>query len=155
MGRRLRPCGGGSRRQRGRDGADFDLCSGALVIVADAHGDELPLDFPVRLISSDELWDQAVPATDLPLPQRHEIACITYTSGTTGASKGVLLPWGRMWPDVAWVELTGDDIYYSPFPVFHMAGLLPLAWLGFPGGQVVLRDSFKTQQFWNDIRKFG
>jgi crotonobetaine/carnitine-CoA ligase len=132
-----------------------DLPRLEMVIVADAHDDEIPSDFPIRLISSDELWDQAVAAADLPLPQRHEIACITYTSGTTGASKGVLLPWGRMWPDVAWIDLTGDDVYYSPFPVFHMAGLLPLAWLGFPGGQVVLRDSFKTQQFWSDIRRFG
>src|SRR3546814_11452979 len=26
-------------------------------------------------------------------PQDHEIACISYTSGTTGPLKGVLLPW--------------------------------------------------------------
>jgi crotonobetaine/carnitine-CoA ligase len=60
-----------------------------------------------------------------------------------------------MWPEAAWIELTGEDVYYSPFPLFHMAGLLPLSWLGFPGGQVVLRDSFSTQHFWEDVRKFG
>ena len=51
--------------------------------------------------------------------------------------------------------MSGDDVYYCPFPVFHLSGMLPLAWLGFPGGQVVLRDSFKTQFFWDDIRSFG
>jgi crotonobetaine/carnitine-CoA ligase len=51
--------------------------------------------------------------------------------------------------------MSGDDVYYCPFPVFHLSGMLPLAWLGFPGGQVVLRDSFKTQCFWDDIRTYG
>lgn len=133
--------------------ADLDLLE--IVIVTDAEDDDLPARFPVQLVTSRELWDRAAPATGLSLPRRHELACITYTSGTTGPSKGVLLPWGRMWPDVAWTELTGEDVYYSPFPVFHMAGLLPLSWLAFPGGQVVLRDSFKTQPFWDDIRKYG
>jgi crotonobetaine/carnitine-CoA ligase len=87
--------------------------------------------------------------------QRHEISSITYTSGTTGAFKGVLVPWGRLWPEVAWLDLGPDDIYYSPFPVFHLSGLCPMAWLGFPGGQVVLRESFKTPQFWDDVRGFG
>ena len=89
------------------------------------------------------------------MPERHDIACISYTSGTTGASKGVLVPWGRLWPNEAWIDLTGDDVYYCSFPVFHMSGMLPLAWVGFPGGQVVLRESFKTQHFWEDVRKFG
>jgi carnitine-CoA ligase len=126
-----------------------------LVIVADAEPSELPVDCPVRLISAHELWDSASPASDLDVPRRHEIACISYTSGTTGPSKGVLIPWGRMWPNESWIDMTGDDVYYCAFPVFHLSGLLPLAWLGFPGGQVVLRDSFKTQVFWDDVRQFS
>ncbi len=125
------------------------------VIVPDAAAEELPSDGPIRLVAAEELWDAARPATDLPVPERHDLACISYTSGTTGASKGVLVPWGRLWPNEAWIEVTGDDVYYCPFPVFHMSGMLPLAWLGFPGGQVVLRESFKTQHFWEDVRKFG
>ena len=126
-----------------------------LVIVPDATADELPSDGPIRLVAAEDLWDAARPATDLPVPERHDLACISYTSGTTGASKGVLVPWGRLWPNEAWIEVTGDDVYYCPFPVFHMSGMLPLAWLGFPGGQVVLRESFKTQHFWEDVQKFG
>jgi carnitine-CoA ligase len=126
-----------------------------LVIVADVDASELPTDFPVRLVTAGELWRDAAPATDLEVPRRHEIACISYTSGTTGPSKGVLVPWGRLWPNESWIDMSGDDVYYCPFPVFHLSGMLPLAWLGFPGGQVVLRDSFKTQFFWDDIRAFG
>jgi crotonobetaine/carnitine-CoA ligase len=124
-----------------------------LVIVADAG--DLPADFPVPLVPASQLWDAARPAAGLTVPRRHEIACISYTSGTTGPSKGVLVPWGRFWPNEMWIDMTGDDIYYCPFPVFHLSGMLPLAWLGFPGGQVVLRDSFKTTAFWNDVRSFG
>ncbi len=127
----------------------------SLVIVPDAEPAELPSDFPVRVVSASELWADASPARDLTIPQRHEIACISYTSGTTGPSKGVIIPWGRMWPNESWIDMSGDDTYYCAFPVFHLSGMLPLAWLGFPGGQVVLRDSFKTQSFWDDVRKYG
>jgi crotonobetaine/carnitine-CoA ligase len=126
-----------------------------LVIVADAQPEDLPRDFPVPLVSAAELWEEAKPALDLSLPQRHEIACICYTSGTTGASKGVLMPWGRLWPDPLFIDMTGEDIFYCPFPVFHVSALSPLAWFGFPGGQVVLRESFKTQYFWDDVRAFN
>jgi crotonobetaine/carnitine-CoA ligase len=126
-----------------------------LVIVPDAEPPALPSDFPVPLVAGSTLWDTAEPAYDLPIPERHEIACISYTSGTTGPSKGVLVPWGRLWPNAMWTDMTGDDIYYCPFPVFHLSGMLPLAWFGFPGGQVVLRESFKTTSFWDDVRKFG
>lgn len=125
------------------------------VIVADADAEQLPADFPVPLVAASQLWAAAQPATDLAVPQRHEIACISYTSGTTGPSKGVLIPWGRMWPNAMWTDVTGEDIYYCPFPVFHLSGMLPLAWFGFPGGQVVLRESFKTTAFWDDVRKHG
>jgi crotonobetaine/carnitine-CoA ligase len=126
-----------------------------LVIVPDAGPGDLPAGFPVPLVAAADLWDAAEPATDLPVPERHELACITYTSGTTGPSKGVLVPWGRLWPNHAWIDLAGDDVYYCPFPVFHLSGMLPLAWLGFPGGQVVLREGFKTPRFWTDVRTHG
>jgi carnitine-CoA ligase len=124
-----------------------------LVIVTDAA--DLPPDFPVPLVAASQLWDAARPTKGLAVPRRHEIACISYTSGTTGPSKGVLVPWGRLWPNELWIDLTGDDVYYCPYPVFHLSGMLPLAWLGFPGGQVVLREEFKTARFWADVRAFG
>ena len=51
-----------------------------------------------------------------------------------------------------WLDMTADDVHYCPFPVFHMSGMLPLAWLGFPGGQVVLRDGVQDPAFWDDVR---
>ena len=54
-----------------------------------------------------------------------------------------------------WMDLTGDDACYDPFPSFHLSGSSALAWLGFPGGRVVLRDGFKTRLFWEEVRAFG
>jgi crotonobetaine/carnitine-CoA ligase len=133
--------------------AQLDLLE--LVIVPDAEPGDLPASFPVPLVTASELWDAATPATDLSVPERHEIACISYTSGTTGASKGVLVPWGRLWPNVTWMDLTSDDVWYGPYPVFHLSGMLPIAHLAFPGAQVVLRESFKTAEYWKDVREYG
>jgi carnitine-CoA ligase len=132
-----------------------DLGQLKLVIVPDADEAELPAPFPVPLVRAAELWEAARPASDLAVPERHEVACISYTSGTTGPSKGVLVPWGRFWPNETWTDILDDDIYYCPFPVFHLSGMLPLAWAGFPGAQIVLRDAFKTQDYWADVRRFG
>ena len=65
-----------------------------LVIVPDAEPRDLPGGFPVPLVTGAELWDDARADLDLETPQRHETACISYTSGTTGPSKGVLIPLG-------------------------------------------------------------
>jgi carnitine-CoA ligase len=126
-----------------------------LIIVPDLAPSDLPADYPITIVAASDLWATANPIADDTPPQRHEIACISYTSGTTGASKGVLVPWGRFWPNEMWLDMTGDDVYYCPFPAFHLSGMLPLAWLGFPGGQVILRESFKTEPFWDDIRTFN
>jgi crotonobetaine/carnitine-CoA ligase len=122
------------------------------VIVPDAEGD-LPATFPLELLRGEQVLAAAGTETTRSAPERHDIACVSYTSGTTGPSKGVLVPWGRFWPNATWTDLTGDDAYYCPFPVFHLSGMVPLAWLGAVGGRVVLRESFKTQSFWEDVRR--
>jgi len=60
-----------------------------------------------------------------------DIAMILYTSGTTSNPKGCLLSGasliqnGRALADV--YEMTGDDSFWSPLPMFHIAATFPLA----------------------------
>jgi carnitine-CoA ligase len=87
-----------------------------------------------------------------------DLLYILYTSGTTGRSKGVC--YTNL--SAAWLvqacfetlELRGDDVGYSMFPLFHTMGRSALVtasmWLG---TRVVLRPRFSTRGFWQDIRE--
>jgi crotonobetaine/carnitine-CoA ligase len=67
-----------------------------------------------------------------PGPEPWDICSVMYTSGTTGPSKGVLVPWAQ------YLASTVSQ------PIEHMAALV--------GGRVVIRDTFSTSRFWHDIR---
>lgn len=91
-------------------------------------------------------------------PAAHDVGCIVYTSGTTGPSKGVLVPWGQMYygalgpPEDA---LLPGEAYYSTLPTFHMSGKYSIYIPMLRGGHLVMRDAFSVSHFWDDIRRFG
>lgn len=67
-------------------------------------------------------------AASHPEPATDSIALILYTSGTTGAPKGVLLPRAAIAADLdalaeAW-QWTTDDILVHGLPLFHVHGLV-------------------------------
>ncbi|KWF22791.1 hypothetical protein WT56_01210 [Burkholderia pseudomultivorans] len=79
-------------------------------------------------------------------------ASIQFTSGTTGPSKGVLLPFASLHLNaeqiVATYGLTADDIFMSPFPLFHGSGrqnsLYPML---LAGGLCTLYPKFSGSRF--------
>lgn len=113
---------------------------------------------PYRILSREEFLTDAYPDTSLLGPDVSDIATIMYTSGTTGASKGVLMPWGQMHKtasaDIFVGDFTPEDAYYLPFPLFHISGKGPIYTFLINGGRVVLKESFKTEEFWSDIEKY-
>jgi crotonobetaine/carnitine-CoA ligase len=92
-------------------------------------------------------------------PRARDIASILYTSGTTGLSKGVLVPWAQIHAtttgSIPVADLTPADVYYSPFPLFHISGKFPLFLMALLGSQVVIREAFDTKVFWEEVAEYG
>ncbi|SAM84446.1 related to long-chain-fatty-acid-CoA ligase [Ustilago bromivora] len=78
-----------------------------------------------KLLTIEHLWAEgkANPA-ESHLPTRDNVACIMYTSGSTGAPKGVILTHGNLVASIAAVELHVGDLL-SPTDTF--LAYLPLA----------------------------
>lgn len=114
---------------------------------------------PLSIVAASDLLDVDHPEPDLARPAPHETACILYTSGTTGPSKGVVIPWAQAYATATGaIPLDGlgaDDAWYSPYPMFHMSGKLAFYASAIFGGRFVLRPVFKTDEFWDDIRRFS
>ena len=126
------------------------------IVVADRN--DVTSDLPFRVIGRSDFLAGAAPATDLDGPGPADIATVMYTSGTTGPSKGVLVPWAQLHATASTSIFTGDfgadDAYYLPFPLFHISGKGPVYTFALVGGRVVMRPSFNTSAFWDDIRRY-
>lgn len=120
--------------------------------------ENLPFDVTVRReFLSDSLDIDSFRAAQVTLK---DPCMLMYTSGTTGPSKGVLLPWGAF--VLSSHNLVGgtdafnaEDIMYLPFPMFHISGTQFSSIVARTGGTVVLRETFSTDEFWSDITTFG
>ncbi|PUA17722.1 AMP-binding protein [Glaciimonas sp. PCH181] len=116
--------------------------------------------------TGNSFFDLRVPLTkcELPplaLPQlaSHDLACIVYTSGTTGPSKGVMMSWRQLIETARWCipieDLTSEDIWYCPWQLYHVSGKLSVVGTAMANATLVLRETFSTSQFWDDIKRFG
>lgn len=89
---------------------------------------------------------------------RADPACVILTSGTTGRSKGVVVPWGRCAGTLQLAEALdpdGDGTYYNPFPTFHWSARGPVYRAAARGTSMVTREGFKTSAWLDDVRRFA
>ena len=95
--------------------------SGAQLLLSDRHSDEPPTVPVVAVPIVQGSFSGPVPHPDSP-------AMIVYTSGTTGAPKGVVLSYRAIAADIdalaeAW-HWTPDDLLVHGLPLFHVHGLI-------------------------------
>ncbi|TNE35580.1 MAG: ATP-dependent acyl-CoA ligase [Alphaproteobacteria bacterium] len=86
-----------------------------------------------------------------------DLQSIIYTSGTTGPSKGVLSSYLHLYTMTTSLNkmLTPDDRRLVNLPLFHAGGTSSIYGMLTKGGAIALVDSFKTDRFWDTIRRSG
>ncbi|MCP3709905.1 AMP-binding protein [Paraburkholderia sp. CNPSo 3274] len=93
-------------------------------------------------------------------PDCADIALLMYTSGTTGAPKGVLLSHENLYANARNISLehrlADDDRVLASLPLYHINGLVVtlLAPL-WHAGSVVLTPRFSGRTFWRDAASYG
>jgi crotonobetaine/carnitine-CoA ligase len=107
-------------------------------------------------------WDdwRGAKLFESPPPSAQDLACIMYTSGTSGPAKGVLMPhahcalFGIGIIDA--LQIQADDRYYISLPLFHANGLLmQLGATLLAGIPAVIRPRFSASEWSDDIRTHG
>jgi crotonobetaine/carnitine-CoA ligase len=140
-----------------QSGARFIVASGEL---AQAVGQVLP-GLRDRGVDVDVLDLDGWRARDEyagPMPAASDVACIMFTSGTTGPSKGVLMPHAHCYlfglGSIEALGLTSADRYYVSMPLFHANGLfMQLYATLIAGASAVLRPRFSASAWLSDIRE--
>jgi crotonobetaine/carnitine-CoA ligase len=134
-----------------------DLANLRTIVVVGTHHDDVGA--PCRVLHEDEFLDGVGPADDLPEPLPSDTCAMLYTSGTTGNSKGVLMPWAQLYSQAIGFlplqDFNEDDAWYMPYPMNHVGGKTPVYTMVVLNGRVVIRDGFDTAAFWTDIDDFG
>lgn len=93
-------------------------------------------------------------------PSNSDIVLLMYTSGTTGAPKGVLLSHGNLLANARNISvehrLGTEDRVLASLPLYHINGLVVtlLAPL-YHAGSVVMTPRFSARTFWRDVARFG
>ena len=87
-----------------------------------------------------------------------DLACLIYTAGTTGPSKGCMLPHhyivclaeqiGRAW------QRSADDVVLTPLPLFHF-NAISVCVVGtlMTGGSASIARRFSVSRFWPEVRR--
>jgi crotonobetaine/carnitine-CoA ligase len=112
----------------------------------------------VAVAAGEALLDASAAPVDVAVSYR-DIGSIMYTSGTTGPSKGVLMPHAHLYlfghEEVRWLRLTERDVYYICMPLFHANALfMQLYGTLFAGAKAAIVPAFSASRWLDDVRRY-
>lgn len=126
-----------------------------VLLVNDAAGQDVPGDVEFVMEWLDLDAGDAVPSPERPIAP-WDTQFVLYTSGTTGPSKGVLTSYlHRYAHSFATRHLQPDDRRLIHAPLSHTGGVGSVYGMLARGGSIAIVESFKTDRFWADVRRFG
>jgi len=86
-------------------------------------------------------------------------AAIIMSSGTTGPSKGSLMPNRQLTKQSGWLipqaGVCEDDVFLCDMPLFHLSGLSPISTTMVAGGRFILRTAPAVSTYWETARDLG
>jgi crotonobetaine/carnitine-CoA ligase len=129
-----------------------------VAIVGGTNDLSLP-DGPGRYLDYNDMLIESRDDPEMPCTF-HDLHSVMYTSGTTGPSKGVMLPNGHFFSStMTFMRALGinrDDVLFTPLPLFHglasRLGVLPALMVG---AHVVIAEKFSATQFWKQVIDCG
>ena len=132
-----------------------DLTSLETVVVRGKASDaRLPAH--INMVAFDALMATPLEAEDV---APWDLCAIMYTSGTTGLSKGVMIPHGHAY-GVATPAVYGaaevDDVNLVMLPLFHATGQFTGLYNALiAGASAVILPKFTASRFWDKVRAYG
>mgnify|MGYP001408782061 CR=1 FL=1 len=96
-----------------------------------------------RAICGKEFLQDVTPLSSLAIPAPWDIMAILFTSGTTGPSKAVRLPWAQIHAMATgtypMADLNDKDVIYNPGPTYHVGAKVFPYMAALVGGSHVMR----------------
>jgi crotonobetaine/carnitine-CoA ligase len=126
------------------------------VVVLD--GEKLPAG-PFKLVHGVPFLADLEPAQDLQLPKAWDIMAVLFTSGTTGPSKAVRLPWAQIHAMTEGCfpmqDLTAEEVIFNAGPTYHVGAKTFPYMAALCGGRHLMRPFISRTATPGEYMRFG
>ncbi|HEX2038221.1 MAG TPA: AMP-binding protein, partial [Acidimicrobiales bacterium] len=118
-----------------------------------------PPALPFETMGGPDLHTGVEPAFDLGLPEPWDLMGVLFTSGTTGPSKAVRIPWAQLHATATGTfplaDLGPDDVIYNPGPSYHVGAKAFPFMAALVGGRQVVRPFLSLSELGTDYLAHG